>query len=87
MDVVQNLIDFFKKPKHETEGKTPEGLCPVCWGYDEYDHKIREHFEDKQVDVNNHKDSYMLMQKFVKKHVDGIRLKESEVRNCSKCGH
>lgn len=87
MDRIHNLLDFFKKPKHETKGKTPEGLCPVCWGYEEYDHKIREVFKDKQIDVNNHKDSYMLMQKFVKEHVDGIKLKEKEIHTCPKCGH
>lgn len=87
MDIAQNLLDFFKKPKKETEGKTPEGLCPICWGYDEYDYTIREHFKDKQIDVNNHKDSYMLMQKFVKEHIDGIKLKNPETHSCPKCGH
>ncbi|HET8810802.1 MAG TPA: hypothetical protein VFM65_11135 [Flavobacteriaceae bacterium] len=87
MDLIHNLLDFFKKPKHETKGKTPEGQCPLCWGYGEYDHKIRKVFEDKQIDVNNHKDRYMLIQKFAKKHVDGIKLKESEIQPCQKCGH
>lgn len=87
MDIVQNLLDYFRKPKSETERIAPEGLCPVCWGYEEYDQKIRTLFEDKQIDVNNHKDSYMLVQKFVKEHIDGIKLKESEIQECPTCGN
>lgn len=86
MDIVKNITEFFGKPKKETEGKVPEGLCPVCWGYEEYDHKIRKVFEDKQIDVNNHAASYMLMQKFVKENIDGIKLKEGEIHDCPTCG-
>jgi len=87
MDLIDNLIHFFKKPKEETEGKAPEGTCPVCWGYQEYDHKIRQLFKDKQIDVNNHRDSYMKIQKFMVKYIDGIRLKPGHVKACPTCGH
>lgn len=87
MDLIENLVHFFKKPKKETEGKTPEGTCPVCWGYQEYDHKLRQLFKDKQIDVNNHRDSYMKIQKFTVKYIDGIRLKQGEIKECPTCGH
>ena len=60
MDLVESIIQFFKKPKKETVGKSPEGTCPVCWGYQEYDTKIRQMFKDKQIDVNNHQDRNVL---------------------------
>lgn len=85
MDIVNNLIEFFKKPKEETRGKSPEGTCPVCWGHQEYDHKIRHVLKDKQIDVNNHRDSYMKVQKFVVKYIDGIKLKKGHVESCSNC--
>lgn len=85
MDIIQSLTEFFKQPEEETKGNTPEGLCPVCWGYQEYDHKIRKVYKDKQVDVNNHRTSYMLMEDFVVKHIDGIKLKEAEVDSCPTC--
>ncbi len=85
MDIVNSLIEFFKKPKEETEGKSPDGTCPVCWGYQQYDHKIRQVLKDKQIDVNNHVDSYMKVQKFVVKYVDGIRLKKSPIESCPHC--
>src|SRR5690606_10923423 len=60
---------------------------PVCWGYQEYDHKIRQLFKDKQIDVNNHRDSYMKIQKFMVKYIDGIRLKQGEIKECPTCSH
>lgn len=86
MDIIGNLVSFFKKPERETKHQSPEGTCPICWGYQEYDHKIRQLFKDKQIDVNNHQDSYMLIQKFVIKHIDGIKLKQGKTQECPTCG-
>lgn len=86
MSFVDNLVEFIRKPEEHTKGKTPEGLCPVCWGYQEYDQKLRKLFRDKQVDVNNRQDSYMIVQKFVVDHLDGIKLRDGEIVECTKCG-
>ncbi|MBO3098777.1 hypothetical protein [Gelidibacter pelagius] len=85
MDLMENIVQFLRKPESKTKGKSPEGTCPVCWGYQQYDAKIREVFKDRQIDVNNHKGSYMRIQRFVKKYIDGIRLKQSEVKDCPTC--
>lgn len=87
MDLIENLVRFFKKPEKETEGKTPEGTSPLCWGYQEYDDKIRQLYKDKQIDVNSHRDSYMMIQKFMVEHIDGIRLKQGKVKECPTCGN
>lgn len=86
MDFIENLVSFFKKPEKETKNKSPEGTCPVCWGYQEYDSKIRKIFKDKQIDVNNHQDSYMIVKKFVVEHIDGIHLKKGKTEPCPTCG-
>lgn len=85
MDLIENIVAFLQKPEHETKNKAPEGTCPVCWGYQQYDTKIREVFKDRQIDVNNHSASYMRIQKFMKKYIDGIRLKQGEVKDCPTC--
>jgi quercetin dioxygenase-like cupin family protein len=41
--------------------------------------------KDKQIDVNNHKDSYMLIQDFVKHHIDGATLLGGIVTECPEC--
>lgn len=84
-NIINKFVEFFKNPKEETAGQAPEGVCNLCWGIQEYDGKIREIYRDKQIDVNNHKDSYMLIQKFVKEHIDGYQLKDDEIHVCPDC--
>lgn len=86
MNLIENIVQFLRKPKNETQGKSPEGTCPVCWGYQEYDAKIRTLLKDKQKDVNNHTDHYMKVKKFMVKYVDGIRLKQGRIEECPTCG-
>lgn len=74
--MIEKLIAFFKKPSEESAKEVPEGMCPNCWGKQEYDNKIRELYEDKQVDVNNHEANYAFIQKFMVTHLDGIKLKK-----------
>jgi len=74
--MIKKLISFFKKPASETKGQTPEGLCPNCWGEQEYDNVIRELYKDKQIDVNNHKANHAFIQDFVVTHLKGIHLKK-----------
>lgn len=74
--MIETLIKFFKKPAIETKGETPEGYCPNCWGKQEYDNIVREMYEDKQIDVNNHSSNYAFIQDFVINKIDGIQLKK-----------
>lgn len=74
-NIVDTLQQFFTQSKEETKNQTPEGLCPNCWGKQEYDNQIREIFEDKQIDVNNGESRYSFIQDFVVTHIEGIKLK------------
>lgn len=85
MDMVDNILDHLKTNRETDAKAVPEGLCPVCWGYQQYDGKIRQLFQDKQVDVNNHHESYTLIQQFVKQHLDSITLRKGEVHSCPSC--
>lgn len=85
MDIVENILTHFEKYPQAADGKAPEGLCPVCWGYQQYDQKIRILFLDKQIDVNNHRDKYLIVQDFLRKHVDGIHLTKGKIETCQQC--
>ncbi len=62
------------------------GACPNCWGQQEYDGKVRELIEDKQIDVNNHETKHAFIQDFVVNHVSGIHLKKGESSlSCPRC--
>ena len=86
MDFSENLLDYFKKPKEETENQSPEGVCPLCWGYQEYDSKTRVMSYDKQIDVKNHIDKNVKVGKFMVEHVDGFKNKKRIVERCPDCG-
>ena len=74
--MIEQLVNFFKKSAHETKGNTPEGFCPNCWGSQEYDNVVRELYEDKQIDVNNHAANYAFIQDYIVNRVSGINLKK-----------
>ena len=84
--MIEKLVNFFRKSEEETRDKAPEGYCPNCWGSQEYDHQIRELYEDKQIDVNNHEENYAFIKEFVVTHVDGIKLRKgSSGLECPTC--
>lgn len=85
MDFFEQIVAYFNKPEEDTKNSTPEGVCPVCWGYQEYDQKIRQLLKDDQIDVINHKKKYTKIRKFLMENVDGIRLKTAETFNCPNC--
>jgi hypothetical protein len=74
--MIKTLLDFFSRPATETKNQTPEGICPNCWGEQEYDNKFRTLYEDKQIDVNNHEAHYAFIQDYIVTHVTGIHLKK-----------
>lgn len=85
MDIIDNITHYFKNHNDKKEELSPKGTCPVCWGHQQYDGKIKNLYKDKQIDINNHKDSYMLIQDFMKHNIDGIKLKEGVVTECPNC--
>ena len=76
--MVDRLISFFKKPKAETANLVPEGMCPNCWGEQEYDNRIRDLYKDEQINVNNHEANYAFIQEFMVTHLSGIQLRKGD---------
>ena len=74
--MIKKLINFFTQPTEITKGKTPEGICPNCWGEQEYDSMIREMYVDMQIDINNHKANYSFIQDFVVTNLKRIIIKK-----------
>ena len=65
---------------------TPEGVCPNCWGKQEYGGKAIDLMEDKQIDVNNGASRHAFIKDFVVNQVSGIQLKKhAKGYVCSTC--
>lgn len=85
MDIIDNIVHYFKSDNEKENETSPEGTCPVCWGFQQYDGKIRTLLKDRQKDINNHEDNYMIIQDFMKHNIDEIKLKQGIVTDCPKC--
>lgn len=73
--------DYFSNDELQTAG-----VCPNCWGEQEYDRVIRDLPSDKQINVNNGEAKHAFIQAFVTTHVDGIHLKKgTSSMVCEKC--
>ena len=83
---IKSLISFFKKPKDETKGKTPDDFYPNCWGKQEYDNQVRKMYRDKQIEINNHEANHAFIKDFDTKYLTGIHLKiEGNKLQCPTC--
>ena len=83
-------MTFFKKlfnnKNQDQFTETPEGLCPNCWGDQEYGNIVREKFKDSQIDVNNGEAKFAFIQDFVVNNMNGIKLKSSvHGQECPSC--
>lgn len=85
MDIYTKIIKLLKQPKEQNSDCLPKGSA-LCWGYQEYDKKIRTIFEDRQIDVNNHSFKYMRIQKLLKEQIEGVKLKKGIIYECRTSG-
>lgn len=86
MSFIDRLLAFFNKDKRKNQDPFISHSCPVCWGYQEYDAKTVHMGKEKQIDVKNHTDKYMKVEKFMVEHVDGFKNKNKIVKRCPSCG-
>ena len=78
--------NLFKTKKTDEFDEVPEGVCPNCWGDQEYGNLIREKFKDAQIGVNNKEIKYAFIQDFMVTHLDGIKLKSAvQGSECPTC--
>ena len=64
------------------------GVCPNCWGQQEYDGKFVEFVNDQTKSNINHDKTHKkaFVQQFIETEVTGIRLKkEGDYLQCMKC--
>jgi len=67
MNIVKKL---FGSKKKDVFSEVPDGICPNCWGDQEYGNIIRDKFKDQQIPVNNHDSTaeYAFIQEFIVTH-------------------
>ena len=52
--MIENIVHYFKTNSDKQPNSSPIGTCTACWGYQQYNGKIREIIEDKfAVEITN----------------------------------
>lgn len=86
MNIVHALLDFLKKKRRPDEKNVPEGLCPNCWGKQEYGGKFFEVAKNYNVDINSKDPSVGWVKEYADKYLLGIELKQQNGKLlCQKC--
>jgi hypothetical protein len=86
MDLVQSLLDFLKSGHHKDSKKTPVGMCPNCWGTQEYSGKFYEASKNYDADVKTPNPNIGWIRDYANKHLEGIALKpHDEAQVCEHC--
>jgi hypothetical protein len=86
MNIVDSIASFFTSDQTSNSDSTPEGVCPNCWGRQEYGGHVRDLYASKQIDVNNNKAHHAFIQDFVVSKIDGIRIVKSDTGlTCMNC--
>jgi len=85
MDIVNSLINFLRSGKSEGK-KAPEGICPNCWGTQEYEGNFYEAVKTHGLDINKKDLDIGWVREYAERNLKGIRLHEHEEELiCEKC--
>ena len=85
MTLYTTLKTFLATKEKPTE--TPEGVCPNCWGRQEYQGKFFEAVKREGIDTQNITEKKGWIQAYAEKHLSGITLTQSESHTtCASCG-
>lgn len=86
LNMVESLLNYLKKKQSPGDGTTPEGICPNCWGQQEYGGKFFEAVKNYHVDINEKDPSVGWIKEYADKNLMGIQLeKRDDQVVCQKC--
>ena len=91
MNLVDNVMSLLKgKDEISTSTITgaPDGMCPNCWGRDEYSGAFYAAAKSKGVNGNNIGAHVGWVQDYANKHFSSIAIvKEDDYHMCKSCNH
>lgn len=83
MNLIDNVKDYFgKKIEEKGKGYAPKGVCPNCWGNQEWDGEFYKKISSKNISSNSQ--VYTSFVKKVVRNLDKITLK-GDAYLCETC--
>ena len=84
MALIENIKNYFtKKSNNESIGDAPKGICPNCWGKQEWE---GEFYELMKGSKNEKRDETYnnFINKIVERNIDGIAI-QKDTYTCKTC--
>ena len=84
MTLLESIKNYFgKKMNNEPTGNAPEGICPNCWGKQEWEGEFYEFMKgsknEKRDETYNN-----FINKIVERNIDGIAI-QKDTYTCKTC--
>ena len=85
-NLIESLLNYLKKNPSAEDRSTPDGLCPNCWGQQEYGGKFFEAVRNYHVDINAKDPRLGWVKDYAEKNLIGIQLEQQDDELvCQKC--
>lgn len=86
MKIVDSIIKMISGRKELTLVDVPEGMCPNCWGRNEYGGAFYDAIKNEGIDVNNLETHVGWVQDYADKYLSGIALTTEDNESvCTSC--
>jgi hypothetical protein len=84
MNIIQNIKNYFTaKSEGNTTEKSPQGICPNCWGKQEWDGEFYKLNKGNKLTGNDQTYTNFIY-KIVESNIEGILIKE-DTYDCETC--
>ncbi|MFK7808254.1 MAG: hypothetical protein AB8F74_10680 [Saprospiraceae bacterium] len=88
MNLAKAILNYLTKKETPQASPAPEGLCPNCWGRQEYEGHFYEAIKQENLDVTSKESNVGWINAYANKYLTGIALVSSdngEELICPKC--
>lgn len=86
MNIVKSLIKYLTNNKEINKDEAPEGLCPNCWGRQEYGGNFYEAVKNHGLDVKTKSPEVGWIKDYADRHLNEISFEyENEEGYCQMC--
>ncbi len=78
MKITERILTFLKKKEkgEVKKNEAPEGICPNCWGKQEYGGQFYEAIKNYDIDINSNDPKKGWIEQYAEKSLLGIELKQ-----------
>jgi hypothetical protein len=84
MNIIQNIKNYFNsKSEGNTSEKAPTGICPNCWGKQEWEGEFYKQNKGNKL-IGNDQTYTSFINKIVESNVNGITINENNYK-CETC--